>query len=62
MYPEVIEAALTVLNNLGKHYDLTDFIKKTEICRFIQEVLDLLGEKDPRVEKFQVISQALASN
>jgi hypothetical protein len=60
LYPEIIEMALTVINNLGKHFDLSEFVRKAEIYRFIHEVQGLLGD-DPRGERLEGILQSLTT-
>lgn len=59
LYPEIIEAALNVIVNLSMQYDLSDFLKKTEMIRFVQEVIKLLPEADNRIETFETLSQTL---
>ena len=59
LYPEIIEAALNVVLKLSKQFDLTDFLKKTEIIRFTHEVINLMPEADPRIDSLQNISDLI---
>ncbi|OHT02059.1 TKL family protein kinase [Tritrichomonas foetus] len=59
LYPEIIEAALDVICKLSRQYDLTDFLNKTEMVRFVQEVITLLPSNDTRAVSFESISQSL---
>ena len=59
LYPEIIKTSLVIVNNIAKQYDLSDFLKKTELIRFINEVIDLLPENDKRIEEFRTLSNSL---
>jgi hypothetical protein len=53
LYPEIIEAAVTVIQHIGAHFDVSDFLKKSELVRYVQEVVGLLPERDSRVGRLQ---------
>ena len=60
LYPEVIEAALRVISKLAAQYDITEFLKRTEMVRFIHEVIDLMPKDDARIAELQTISEHLS--
>lgn len=59
LYPEIIEAAVRVVAALAAHYDLTEFLTRTEMVRFIQEVVALLPKDDPRIADLKSMSDEL---
>lgn len=59
MYPEIIEAALSVINNISRQFDLTEFLRKTELPRFVNEIIALLPDADPRITAFKRFSQKI---
>jgi hypothetical protein len=56
LYAEVIEAALTVVQNVSKSFNVSDFLRKTELLRFVDEVIALLPETDLRVGTLRDLS------
>ncbi|OHT07609.1 TKL family protein kinase [Tritrichomonas foetus] len=59
LYPEIIEEALNVINNLAKQFDLTEFLKKTELPRYIEEIVALLPEGNSRKEVFTKLEDSI---
>lgn len=59
LYPEIIYTALVIVNNIAKQYDLSDFLEKTELIRYIDEIINLLPENDERIVEFREISNSL---
>ena len=55
LYPDIIEEALHVISNISRQYDLSDFLKKTELPRYINEVIALLPEGNPKIETFSIL-------
>lgn len=59
LYPEIIGAALHIFANLARQYDLSEFLRRTEMIRFINEIIGLMPQDDVRVEEWQTIAGQL---
>lgn len=59
LYPEIIEASLDVISLISHQYDITEFVKKTQLRRFIIDVVSLLPENDPSIVRITNFSNSL---
>ena len=46
LYPEIIESAIDVLIIIVQQYDVAEYVSKTELPRYIKEVVNLLPDDD----------------
>jgi serine/threonine protein kinase len=60
-YPEIINACLDVTVVIAEQFDVGEFVKKSEIGRFIVEVMELLPEGDPHIPVFKRAADKLVS-
>jgi hypothetical protein len=51
-YPEIIDVCLIVVVSIAQQFDVIDFIKKSEIVRFIGDVIEMLADGDPYIAAF----------
>ena len=59
MYPEIVEAALTVIQAIREQYNLDEFIEKTQLSRFVKDFTSLLDPHDPANKRINEIFQAI---
>lgn len=52
MYPEVIEECLKVILAIEAYFDITEFIEKTQLHRFLGDVIKLLPFENPYIGIF----------
>jgi serine/threonine protein kinase len=59
MFPEIIEACLEVVVITAQQFDIAEFIKKTELLRFINDAIALLGASDEYSQAFRGFTESL---
>lgn len=59
MYPEIIQEILTILANMSKQYEIGDFLEKTELIRFFNEIIELLPKESKRAADFKKLVQSI---
>ena len=52
MYPEIIEECLKVIIMIQENFDISEYIEKTQITRFLNDVIKLLPNEDPHISEF----------
>ena len=52
MFPEIIEECLKVVISVEENFDIILFLQKTQLSRFIQDVIKLLPSEDPHLATF----------
>ena len=52
-YPEIIQDCLDVIASVSQQYDISEFVRKIELTRFVDEILSLLPQGDPHSATFQ---------
>jgi hypothetical protein len=61
LYPEIIEVAITVIANVAKHFDVSDFLRRAELLRYIQEVTALLTTGDARISRLDRLAKRVSA-
>ena len=52
-YPEIIQDCLEVIAKIGRQWDISEFVAKIQLARFVDDVKALLPAGDPRGSVFQ---------
>ncbi|OHS93899.1 TKL family protein kinase [Tritrichomonas foetus] len=52
MYPEIIEECLKVVQTIEENFDISEFIQKTQLIRYINDIISLLPNEDPHIVVF----------
>lgn len=61
LYPEIIEEALEVIKKFHDSFDIQEFIDKSELVRFVNEIIRLLPEQSSRASKFLELIKSIQS-
>ena len=62
MFPEIIEECLKVVVSMVENFDIVVFLQKTQLQRFIQDVIGLLPNDDPHIVTFDNYLKKLSQN
>ena len=52
-YPEIIQDCLDVIASVSQQHDISDFVRKIELARFVDDILTLLPQGDPHSATFK---------
>jgi hypothetical protein len=61
LYPEIIEVALTVIANVAKQFDVSDFLRRSELIRYVQEVVGLIPQGEQRRARLEKLAKRIAT-